>query len=355
MKENKFTFTVARKYRFYWLSKALFIIFYLLHTSIGCTCSRNPPSSTSTRATTTAIAADPSDPSPSKRATSQGIPNIGNSCYMNASLQALAAFYGNLPNPKPASSFTTAAKDLVTTLTDTNTADRATLKSKAENFFDTCSSAGLSFPAGTQQDASELLITLLNKLKAPQGVTNTYLTNPTTGEKKLSTDAPWTIYNVALKPSDGDKQPLQYIFDRSLKDQSVTDAKWDETDTEKKPLTGTYKLNADTLKTLPVFPIHVGRFANVGSTTSKINTNLTAPFKLVIKQKYLNNATAPLTYELSGFIEHQGSTLMGGHYVTYIKEGEKWILYDDRSVSAPSQSTVEKAASNAYILFYKLY
>jgi hypothetical protein len=123
---------------------------------------------------------------------------------MNASLQALAAFYGNLPNPNPASSFTTAAKDLITTLTDVNTADRATLKSKAENFFNTCSSAGLSFPAGTQQDASELLITLLNELKAPKGVTNTYFTNPTTGVKKPSADAPWTMYNVALEPSDGD-------------------------------------------------------------------------------------------------------------------------------------------------------
>ena len=156
---------MARKHRFYWLSKAFFIIFYLLHTSIGCSCSHNPPSSTAADATTASIA---SDPFSSKRATSQGISNIGNSCYMNASLQALAAFYGNLPNPKPGSSFTTAAKDLITTLTDTNTADRATLKSKAENFFNTCSSVGLSFPAGTQQDASELLITLLNELKAPK-------------------------------------------------------------------------------------------------------------------------------------------------------------------------------------------
>ena len=161
------------------------------------------------------------------------------------------------------------------------------------------------------------------------------------------------MYNVALEPSDGDKQPLQYIFDRSLEDQSVKDAKWDETDTETQILTRSYKLDADTLKKLPVFPIHVGRFANDKSTVSKINTNLTAPFELVIKQKYLNNATVPLTYELSGFIEHQGSTPTGGHYVTYIKEGEKWILYDDSRVSEPSQSTVEKAASNAYILFYK--
>ena len=35
------------------------------------------------------------------------------------------------------------------------------------------------------------------------------------------------------------------------------------------------------------------------------------------------------------------------------KEGGKWILYNDENVSEPSQASVEKAASDAYTLFYK--
>ena len=240
---------------------------------------------------------------------------------MNASLQAFTAFYSDLKNPDPSSSFTTAAKDLITTLTDPTAADRETLIKKAQNFFNSFGSVGLNFPKGTQQDASEVLIKLLDNLDAPQAETKIYLTNKATGEMRLSESVKWSIYNLPLKASDGDKQSLQDIFERSLQDERQM--KWNDTDVAQQEVIEDYKLDANHLKKLSILPIHLGRFANDKGSTSKVNTSIINPFELVIKQEHFEIATSDLTYELCGFIEHRGSTLTGGHYVTYCQRRRK--------------------------------
>ena len=45
-------------------------------------------------------------------------------------------------------------------------------------------------------------------------------------------------------------------------------------------------------------------------------------------------------YKLQGVVEHQGETLWSGHYVSYVKEGERWYFIDDKVVKEISFAEV---------------
>jgi hypothetical protein len=57
------------------------------------------------------------------------------------------------------------------------------------------------------------------------------------------------------------------------------------------------------------------------------------------------------TYDLYGVVNHMGS-LGGGHYVSMMKQGSKWIKYDDSHTTEIDESLVK--SNNGYILIYKL-
>ena len=60
-------------------------------------------------------------------------------------------------------------------------------------------------------------------------------------------------------------------------------------------------------------------------------------------------------FKLVGIICHEGEP-GGGHYFSYNKIGNKWYLFNDRSVSEVSGNNilnVDDIQSNNYILFYK--
>ncbi|KAG4073636.1 hypothetical protein HA402_000860 [Bradysia odoriphaga] len=59
------------------------------------------------------------------------------------------------------------------------------------------------------------------------------------------------------------------------------------------------------------------------------------------------------TYELMGYINHMGQSLEDGHYTASVKSPQnQWILYDD--AKQPTIITDEESKSDAYILFYTL-
>lgn len=63
-------------------------------------------------------------------------------------------------------------------------------------------------------------------------------------------------------------------------------------------------------------------------------------------------------YELCGVISHKGRSADGGHYVYWGKKGNTWLIYDDEHVAAVSEEDVKRLrgvgeAHIAYVLLYR--
>jgi len=86
--------------------------------------------------------------------------------------------------------------------------------------------------------------------------------------------------------------------------------------------------------------IHLKRFDN---NLRKINTDIKIPFETNIYDNL---------YRLKGFIIHYGN-FYAGHYVCYCKRNKGWYLYDDSNCSIVSKDEIKKQVKNAYILMFK--
>ncbi len=58
------------------------------------------------------------------------------------------------------------------------------------------------------------------------------------------------------------------------------------------------------------------------------------------------------TIELTSFIEHRGENNQSGHYVAYVKRGDKYFKCDDAKIKKISHVDFLKAAKNAYMAKY---
>jgi len=101
--------------------------------------------------------------------------------------------------------------------------------------------------------------------------------------------------------------------------------------------------------TLPeVLCIHIKRFkyGNLSGGTKQdekisFQKNLELP---------LNTTGQSADYELIGIINHQGSSVNSGHYVSYVKRDDSWYEFNDSYVSQVPETMVLDV--EAYILFY---
>ena len=60
------------------------------------------------------------------------------------------------------------------------------------------------------------------------------------------------------------------------------------------------------------------------------------------------------TYDLVGFVSHDGSTLSSGHYFATAKRGQTWYKFDDENVTEiPRVENTNIASTKAYLVFYK--
>lgn len=61
--------------------------------------------------------------------------------------------------------------------------------------------------------------------------------------------------------------------------------------------------------------------------------------------------TRPADYELFALISHKGTSAQCGHYVSYIKKENQWILYNDNKVALVPDIT--EAVEEAYVYVYR--
>jgi ubiquitin C-terminal hydrolase len=294
----------------------------------------------------------------------QGIPNIGNSCYMNSVLQILASFYRELFfNSNEETELVKAANNIIKSITSQEKASLAEIKAKASLFFDTIEKShvqgGINWvnKRGTQEDAEELLTAILGKFNLPTAHTVGEEIHPTTGEERIFEGPnPWTICQISFPENNSAVKTMQDLFNNSLLSGTVK-KRWSGSNEFGKEPKIKVK-HTPVLKDLEklygkILTIHLKRFTNNNGVTSKIRQEVGNPFDLKIEKKHILNSYKDRYYKLAGFIQHLGRTKGGGHYEAYTKVAGQWIRYNDDRVTEVSDTVAEDAAKKAYIYFYK--
>lgn len=87
------------------------------------------------------------------------------------------------------------------------------------------------------------------------------------------------------------------------------------------------------------------------SKGTKINDHVTKALNITIQPDPNDQTTT--SFDLHGFIVHYGDTPAGGHYIAYVKRNEKWYEANDSSITQISESTAIDKSKQAYLFFYK--
>ena len=64
---------------------------------------------------------------------------------------------------------------------------------------------------------------------------------------------------------------------------------------------------------------------------------------------YENIKLGLINYTLLGLIEHHGVFIDSGHYVSYIRQSNKWYHCDDKHITETNLLTL---SNNVYLMFY---
>ena len=282
-----------------------------------------------------------------------GLPNVGNSCYMNSILQIIA----NIPEIR---NFLLNESNFGEKLTETVSAIVKAVsdsKSKTGVSRDLLKTVLKYFPEfrSYQQDPQEFLRKLLTKMKEKKckdifnGKIKSHVKCNTCNSISTTTD---DIEDISLTiPSTGEENledSLKKHFRPEVlkRDNCVNCFKCRKKQDSTKNLT---------IATTPdILCLHLKRFKTKFSgkrcSTTKIETCVNFPFSDLT----LSDNQPAEKFSLIGVVSHLGSRVDGGHYVAFClnQTNNIWLKCDDDQVQQVPAHKV--AAAQAYMLFYQM-
>ncbi|CAI2298685.1 unnamed protein product [Caenorhabditis sp. 36 PRJEB53466] len=297
----------------------------------------------------------------------RGLRNIGNTCFMNAVLQALASivpfreYISNLPSLEEYVEEEKASKNGNCFLTDEfrailagmcarNFREPATPSDFREAFVSACP----RFRGFRQHDSHEFMRYLLDQMHVemkkcrflPEMPEKSSVICQTCGNcsdkndefMDLSLDIP-RMNKGRIRVSDC----LNMFFEKEMLEKG------------EKPECGKCKTKQTSskqmsIRRLPeVLCLHIKRFRDNGG---KMDTLVEYPMSGLTVDEYLieDSDEPPCHYDLQSIIVHIGYGCGSGHYIAFGKRGGKWYQFDDSVVKSVDNSLVSK--QKAYVLLY---
>lgn len=116
------------------------------------------------------------------------------------------------------------------------------------------------------------------------------------------------------------------------------------------------------IKKLPnVLALHLKRFKYQEDVQRfmKLAYRVVFPFELRLFNTIDDAPDADRMYRLWAIVVHIGAGLHHGHYVAIVRSGDKWLLFDDDTVSTVEESDIQKyygdtpGYGSGYVLFYQ--
>ncbi len=157
--------------------------------------------------------------------------------------------------------------------------------------------------------------------------------------------SPEPFFNLDLSIPNGTNVTLYDCFDEYVKKEVMDGDNMVVNDKTKQKEKCTKQLQFFNLPNILI--IMLKRFTNEGN---KDNTYVDIPLANLDLNKYVIGYKNDNNYELYGICNHMGSTL-GGHYTAYVKlKNNKWYLFNDKEVNLYNGKLISK---NSYCLFYR--
>lgn len=248
------------------------------------------------------------------------LPNLGNSCYMNASIQLLRCLPWKQPLPP-----------LVQRLVR---GDARAVKGEMGR-------AHRAFAGCGQQDAHEFMVAFLDRVDPKQtlldhGTIESYVKCQTTDDESR-VDESFLILSLPLPERRARLQLDDCVHELQQEEVLRGDEVWRSPTAERRRVTPLASTKGMRVTRWPrgAVVFHLKRF---GSDRSKRRDPVGCP-------REWNGST------LRAFVIHQG-VYGGGHYVAAMREGTQWYMCNDSRVSRLPEAAIEPLLSQSYILLY---
>ena len=311
-----------------------------------------------------------------------GIPNIGNTCFINSTLQCLFGvelFKNYVLSDKftlkdsKYNDFFKSLRDLFNSLDEKSEDIRDNIRDFCNNLqsLDDINAKNIS-NFSIHNDSSELLVYLLDIFE-DYSILKCKDKNVTLSEKSFNKNVKKSIVSKNFKIQQlkqiqcqgcGHLYPLKYnthiniwqlcisphfinsLFD-AIKYDSMTKI-MNEYNCEKCKETVDVKERTILSLLPPTLIIQLLRFENTGN---KITKNILIPFKLSLDK--FSYKLKDQIYELKSICCHVSNNHMFGHYFSIVKKNEDWYIIDDNHIEKIDKEKVKNIIlNNAYILFY---